>query len=141
MSFRFFLFVSHRLERAELPAFWTQHQNCTAVPRMGKRPAPSPPGIPFWLCHCVGLWYGFPMLWPWMPHLLSAGRLAGLKRVLPRIFPSRQRVLRTALIAVFAGMLLHIPAFSQPNGSGRVALDFNEVDLSVFVRFISELTG
>ncbi len=38
-------------------------------------------------------------------------------------------------------MLLHSPAFSQPNGGGRVALDFNEVDLSVFVRFISELTG
>jgi general secretion pathway protein D len=38
-------------------------------------------------------------------------------------------------------MLVPAPAFPQPNGSGRVALDFNEVDLSVFVRFISELTG
>jgi len=108
---------------------------------MGKRPAPSPPGIPFWLCRCVGLWYGFPMLWPRMPHRLSAGRPADHMRLLPRIFPSCQRVLWTALIAVVAGMLLHSPAFAQPNGSGRVALDFNEVDLSVFVRFISELTG
>jgi general secretion pathway protein D len=48
----------------------------------------------------------------------------------------------TGLIAVVLGMLLApLPALSQPNGSGRVALDFNEVDLSVFVRFISELTG
>ncbi|HEX6949153.1 MAG TPA: secretin N-terminal domain-containing protein [Nitrospira sp.] len=38
-------------------------------------------------------------------------------------------------------MLLPLPSLAQPNGSGRVALDFNEVDLSVFVRFISELTG
>src|SRR5689334_19683526 len=60
----------------------------------------------------------------------------------PRILPScRHWILRTCLVAIVAGMLLHTPAFSQPNGSGRVALDFNEVDLSVFVRFISELTG
>jgi len=66
----------------------------------------------------------------------------GPKRGLPRIFPSCRRwVLRTCLMAVVGGLLLHSPAFSQPNGSGRVALDFNEVDLSVFVRFISELTG
>src|SRR6476619_6656377 len=77
-----------------------------------------------------------------MTHLPSAGRLAGIKRVLPSIFPScRLWVLRTCLIPAVAGMLLHSPAFSQPNGGGRVALDFNEVDLSVFVRFISELTG
>src|SRR6185312_96891 len=52
----------------------------------------------------------------------------------------REWVHRTCLLAV-VGVLLPLSAFAQPNGSGRVALDFNEVDLSVFVRFISELTG
>ena len=50
-------------------------------------------------------------------------------------------VLRTAQVIAVVGMLLPLPSLAQPNGSGRVALDFNEVDLSVFVRFISELTG
>jgi general secretion pathway protein D len=40
-------------------------------------------------------------------------------------------------------MLPPLPLLAQPNGNspGRVALDFNEVELPVFVRFISELTG
>ena len=72
----------------------------------------------------------------------SVGRRAGLKRMLPRILPScRHWVLWTGLVAALLGPFLPSPGFSQPNGSGRVALDFNEVDLSVFVRFISELTG
>src|SRR6185295_3279452 len=59
----------------------------------------------------------------------------------PRILPSCRWILWTGLVAGLIGTLLSSPAFSQPNGTGRVALDFNEVDLSVFVRFISELTG
>ena len=72
----------------------------------------------------------------------SANCLADLNRMLFQILSGcRQWVLRVGLVVAVAGMLPPSPAFSQPNGSGRVALDFNEVDLSVFVRFISELTG
>jgi len=42
------------------------------------------------------------------------------------------------------GTLAPLPLFAEPAGvisPGRVALDFNDVDLSVFVRFVSELTG
>ena len=55
--------------------------------------------------------------------------------------------LRWALIAcllvLLSGLLLPIPlsAESGGGGPGRVSLDFNEVELHVFVRFISELTG
>ena len=47
------------------------------------------------------------------------------------------------LLAVLSGFLLPLTlrAESGGNSSGRVALDFNDVELSVFVRFISELTG
>lgn len=47
------------------------------------------------------------------------------------------------LLAVLSGFLLPLTlrAESGGNASGRVSLDFNDVELSVFVRFISELTG
>jgi general secretion pathway protein D len=47
------------------------------------------------------------------------------------------------LLAVLSGFLLPVPLQAEPGGnsSGRVSLDFNDVELSVFVRFISELTG
>jgi general secretion pathway protein D len=47
------------------------------------------------------------------------------------------------LLAVLSGFLLPLTtrAESGANSSGRVSLDFNDVELSVFVRFISELTG
>ena len=46
-------------------------------------------------------------------------------------------------LAVLCGFLLPLTprADSGGNSSGRVSLDFNDVELSVFVRFISELTG
>ena len=47
------------------------------------------------------------------------------------------------LLAVLSGLLLPLAprAESGASASGRVSLDFNDVELSVFVRFISELTG
>lgn len=47
------------------------------------------------------------------------------------------------LLAMLSGFLLPLTlrAESGGNSSGRVSLDFNDVELSVFVRFISELTG
>ena len=47
------------------------------------------------------------------------------------------------LLAVLSGLLLPLTlrAESGGNATGRVSLDFNDVELSVFVRFISELTG
>jgi general secretion pathway protein D len=47
------------------------------------------------------------------------------------------------LLAVLSGFLLPLTtrAESGGNSSERVSLDFNDVELSVFVRFISELTG
>ncbi len=47
------------------------------------------------------------------------------------------------LLAVLSGFLLPLTlrAESGGNAAGRVSLDFNDVELSVFVRFISELTG
>jgi general secretion pathway protein D len=47
------------------------------------------------------------------------------------------------LLAVLSGCLLPLALRAEPGGnaSGRVSLDFNDVELSVFVRFISELTG
>lgn len=46
-------------------------------------------------------------------------------------------------LALLSGFLLpfNLQAESGGNASGRVSLDFNDVELSVFVRFISELTG
>jgi general secretion pathway protein D len=61
--------------------------------------------------------------------------------------PNQHDRLRWALIAcllvLLSGLLLPIPlsAESGGGGPGRVSLDFNEVELHVFVRFISELTG
>src|SRR5215467_9783362 len=48
--------------------------------------------------------------------------------------------LRACLVGFLLVILAPLPLFAQ-NASGRVALDFNDVDLSIFVRFISELTG
>lgn len=47
------------------------------------------------------------------------------------------------LVSFLLGILAPLLLFAEPGGSspGRVALDFNEVELPVFVRFISELTG
>lgn len=47
------------------------------------------------------------------------------------------------LLAVLSGFLLPLTPRAESGGSssGRVSLDFNDVELSVFVRFISELTG
>jgi len=47
------------------------------------------------------------------------------------------------LLVVLSGLLLPLAPQAEPTGNttGRVSLDFNDVELSVFVRFISELTG
>ena len=47
------------------------------------------------------------------------------------------------LLAMLSGLLLPITLRAESGGPppGRVSLDFNDVELSVFVRFISELTG
>ena len=47
------------------------------------------------------------------------------------------------LLTVLSGFLVPLTLRSESGGnaSGRVSLDFNDVELSVFVRFISELTG
>jgi general secretion pathway protein D len=47
------------------------------------------------------------------------------------------------LLVVLSGLLLPLAPRAEPGGTspGRVSLDFNDVELSVFVRFISELTG
>ncbi len=55
------------------------------------------------------------------------------------------RFARTLAIAAFAALpMMTTPVAAAQNGApqpGRVTLDFNEVELPVFVRFISELTG
>lgn len=48
--------------------------------------------------------------------------------------------LRACLVGFLLVIMAPLPLFAQ-NVSGRVALDFNDVDLPIFVRFISELTG
>jgi general secretion pathway protein D len=47
------------------------------------------------------------------------------------------------LLAVLSGLLLPLTTRAESGGSSseRISLDFNDVELSVFVRFISELTG
>lgn len=47
------------------------------------------------------------------------------------------------LLAMLSGLLFPLAPRAESGGSasGRVSLDFNDVELSVFVRFISELTG
>ena len=54
-----------------------------------------------------------------------------------------RRTSLVCLLAVLSGFLVPLStrAESGASSSGRVALDFNDVELSVFVRFISELTG
>ena len=54
-----------------------------------------------------------------------------------------RRASLVCLLAVPCGFLLPLTLRAEPGGnaSGRVSLDFNDVELSVFVRFISELTG
>ena len=58
--------------------------------------------------------------------------------------PSHRRHwgLRACLVS-FLLIVAPLPLFAElgGNSSGRVALDFNDVDLSIFVRFISEMTG
>ena len=51
--------------------------------------------------------------------------------------------LHWCLWAYLVSALVAPPLFAEQGGNspGRVALDFNDVELSVFVRFISELTG
>jgi general secretion pathway protein D len=47
------------------------------------------------------------------------------------------------LLALLSGLLLPLTSRAESGGSSseRISLDFNDVELSVFVRFISELTG
>jgi len=54
-----------------------------------------------------------------------------------------RRAVFVCFLALLSGFLLpfNLQAQSGGNVSGRVSLDFNDVELSVFVRFISELTG
>jgi len=54
-----------------------------------------------------------------------------------------RRVALLCLLAVLSGFLVPptLRAESGGGSTGRVSLDFNDVELSVFVRFISELTG
>lgn len=51
--------------------------------------------------------------------------------------------LTICLVALLCQLVLPIGAHADPRASnpGRVALNFNDVELQVFVRFISELTG
>ncbi len=64
------------------------------------------------------------------------------------LFPSTPQHVRFTgrwLSAAFALLIAIQPglAYAEPSGTspGKIALDFNEVDIPVFVRFISELTG
>jgi general secretion pathway protein D len=54
-----------------------------------------------------------------------------------------RRVSLLCLLAVLSGLLVPLTLRAESGGgsTGRVSLDFNDVELSVFVRFISELTG
>ncbi len=54
-----------------------------------------------------------------------------------------KRTSLVCLLAVLGCFLLPLSSRAESGGnvSGRVSLDFNDVELSVFVRFISELTG
>ena len=55
----------------------------------------------------------------------------------------RRQATLVCLLALLGGFLLPLTSRAESGGSssGRVSLDFNDVELSVFVRFISELTG
>ena len=77
-----------------------------------------------------------------MTQFRSGARLPRLLHVFPQI-PSRSWCgpLRVWVCCVMFGLLVPLSVAAQSNGNSRVALDFNDVELSVFVRFISELTG
>lgn len=77
-----------------------------------------------------------------MTQFRSGARLPRLLRVFPQI-PSRSWCgpLRVWVCCVMFGLLVPLSVAAQSNANSRVALDFNDVELSVFVRFISELTG
>ena len=77
-----------------------------------------------------------------MTQFRFGGRLARLLRVFSQV-PSHSwyRPLRVYVLCLMLGLLAPLPVDAQSNGNSRVALDFNDVELSVFVRFISELTG
>ena len=77
-----------------------------------------------------------------MTQFRSGARLPRLLRVFPQI-PSRSWCgpLLVWVCCVMFGLLVPLSVAAQSNGNSRVALDFNDVELSVFVRFISELTG
>jgi general secretion pathway protein D len=67
----------------------------------------------------------------------------GVFRVISHIPSASRRWLLACVVGMALGILVPQSVLAQSNGnsSGRVALDFNEVELPVFVRFISELTG
>jgi general secretion pathway protein D len=67
----------------------------------------------------------------------------GVLRVISHIPSASRRWLLACVVGMALGILVPQSVLAQSNGnsSGRVALDFNEVELPVFVRFISELTG
>lgn len=67
----------------------------------------------------------------------------GVLRVISHIPSTSRRWLLACVVGMALGILVPQSVLAQSNGnsSGRVALDFNEVELPVFVRFISELTG
>ncbi len=74
----------------------------------------------------------------------SGGRLASLMHVFPPIRSHpRYRALLACVLCMMFGLLVPLSVAAQTTGNsqGRLALDFNDVELSVFVRFISELTG
>src|SRR5215467_12910093 len=98
------------------------------------------------LCkYMAASWYG-------LPHGFSlVGRAQTGEGLLPQILYYSMRAslkiwsqpfgsLRACLVGVLLVIMAPLPLFAQ-NAPGRVALDFNDVDLSIFVRFISELTG
>ena len=75
---------------------------------------------------------------------LSTYLLLGIMDFFP--FGQSRWIRHASLICLLAALsVLILPltlrAESAGNNSGRVSLDFNDVELSVFVRFISELTG
>ena len=75
---------------------------------------------------------------------LSTYLLLGIMDFFP--FGQSRWIRHASLICLLAALsVLILPltlrAESGGNNSGRVSLDFNDVELSVFVRFISELTG
>ena len=78
-----------------------------------------------------------------MIDLFSRGRLGIMNFFSFEKLRGIRHVSLLCLLAVLSGFLLPQILRAEPGGntSGRVSLDFNDVELSVFVRFISELTG